>query len=125
MAKGDGFKICIGKELEKILISKGLIREIPISDEQVVATLRSLEFEESISTSGLIRCWRLKKAQNFSMISFAPGKVKAVADEVDIIRHRGAIKLVVSYKIVGINGEIGNVGIVKQWLGVPMSALIS
>ena len=125
MAKENGFKICISKELEARLINKGLIIEIPISDEQVIIALRSLDFEENISVPGLVRFWRLKGAEDFSTIGFAPGKVKAVADEVDITRHRGEIKAVVYYKIVGISGEIRSVEAVKKWLNTANPAIIS
>ena len=108
-----------------MLVSRGLIKKIPISDEQVIIVLRNLGFEKRGSMPGPMCCWRLEKAPNFIIIiSFVSGKVKAVADKLDIKRIRGGIKAVVYYKIVGISGDPDFVKIVKQCIGVPIPAVM-
>ena len=98
-------KIRIDDKLEKQLIAAGMVKEIPIPDVEVAIALKKagFKFEKTVSTFKRVQ-WTLENIKNpKAVVSFTPGEIIAVVDEISILysNENGKIVFGIYYKIQG------------------------
>lgn len=99
-------KIRIDDKLEKQLVAVGMVKEILIPDKEVKTALKKAGFKSEKTDFGLNR-WTLGAFGDIknpkAIVSFTPGEIKAVVDEISILysNENGKIVFGIYYKIQG------------------------
>lgn len=115
----EALKIALGEEFTKALVDAGLQREIPVSDERVIAWLRTLGFVPKDRFVGEGRFWFEQTEAPLAFVSWDRNGIRAVVTEVDFVNVAGDRAVVACYEVRGFGGNSLTIDAVSKELTPP------